>query len=123
MEFFAPTSTGEAPTIGTGAKRTTRSAYDLLYRLVSETSPNGVITAYQYDNVGNRTAKIEAAGTASARRTETRYDATNRVSDMHSTLWASSRTRCATPPANVTQVPGGFRNHRGAQYRLCARRQ
>jgi YD repeat-containing protein len=60
------------------AGRTTTFAYDAANRLIRQTDPQGVVTAYQYDAKGNRVAQTEAAGTADARTTTYQYDAANR---------------------------------------------
>ncbi|WP_346837593.1 DUF6531 domain-containing protein [Microbulbifer sp. SAOS-129_SWC] len=62
--------------------RTTRYDYDAINQLVSETSALDVVTAYEYDERGNRTAVIEAQGTPDERSTLYSYDTANRVTDI-----------------------------------------
>ncbi|WP_237062868.1 DUF6531 domain-containing protein [Microbulbifer zhoushanensis] len=62
--------------------RTTSYDYDAINQVVSETSALDVVTAYTYDERGNRTAVIEAQGTADERSTLYTYDQANRVTDI-----------------------------------------
>ncbi len=68
---------------------TVKYSYDRLGRLLTETLPllvqdtsgtrRDVVNEYQYDSRGNRIVSIEAKGLAEERRTEMRYDGTDRL--------------------------------------------
>lgn len=66
--------------------RVTQYEYDQVYRLIDETSPLGVVTHYEYDARGNRTAVIDAFGTSDARRSDFTFDAANRLTDIRDAL-------------------------------------
>ncbi|MFY0675645.1 MAG: RHS repeat protein, partial [Neptuniibacter sp.] len=71
---------GQLPVPQVGdAGRTETMTYDAVNRLVRETSPLGVHRDYQYDDRGNRTAMIDAAGSADARTTQYAYDKADRL--------------------------------------------
>ena len=76
-----PTATDGAPITASGPSRITKASYDANGRLSTETDAVGVVTRYEYDGVGNMTAKVEADGTAKSRRSEIAYDAADRAID------------------------------------------
>ncbi|WP_137940419.1 RHS repeat domain-containing protein, partial [Chitinivorax sp. B] len=57
----------------------TRYEYDLNGQVTAEVNGVGDRTEYRYDGLGNRTAKIQAAGTALARTTTYQYDNAGRL--------------------------------------------
>jgi YD repeat-containing protein len=66
-------------TLASAQDQLTTSAYDALNRLVSETKPDGTVTTYEYDQVGNLTRKVKAANTADVRTPSARYDRQGRL--------------------------------------------
>lgn len=54
--------------------RTSIAVYDALNRVFQETNPEGVITQYAYDNVGNLIRADKAFGTVDVRIAQARYD-------------------------------------------------
>jgi len=87
-----PTAGGGVPSTGAGTSRITTFAFDAANRLIETKSPLGTVTRYEYDRVGNRTARIEAFGTALQRRSEVRYDANDRVVETMDALGVVKRT-------------------------------
>src|SRR6266540_4002390 len=83
---------GSRPTPVTGdAGRTTSFVYDANNRLTRQSSALGISTDYTYDARGNRTAMVEASGTADARTTLYRYDAADRYVETVTALGVTTR--------------------------------
>jgi YD repeat-containing protein len=61
------------------ADRTTSRVYDALNRITQETSPEGTVTSFAYDNVGNLVSTTRAAGTTEVRAIVARYDLQGRL--------------------------------------------
>lgn len=68
------------------AGRTNTFVYDAVNRLITQTNALGVVTKHEYDDRGNRTALVEAVGTAEQRRTEFTFDAADRLIDTTDAL-------------------------------------
>jgi len=62
--------------------RITTYTYDANNRLATETSPSGLVTSYEYDAAGNKSAMVVGVGTSAPRRTEYSYDAKNRLVEV-----------------------------------------
>lgn len=60
-------------------QQTVRFTYDLLNRLLSETSPLGIETRHAYNAVGQVASTREAVGTPGERQSQYRYDAAGRL--------------------------------------------
>ncbi|WP_218943453.1 hypothetical protein [Exilibacterium tricleocarpae] len=71
--------------------RTERSTYDNAYREVERESALGVLTRFEYDARGNRTAIVEAAASVDQRRTEFAYDRGNRLISTSDALGTMTR--------------------------------
>lgn len=54
--------------------RTDLTAYDALNRVIQQTNPEGVVTQYTYDSVGNLVRTDKAFGTSDVRVVQARYD-------------------------------------------------
>lgn len=61
------------------ADRGTVRTYDALNRVTQETNPEGVVTQYTYDVVGNLTSTLRAVGTTELRTLLARYDLQGRL--------------------------------------------
>lgn len=61
------------------ADQATSRRYDALDRLTQETSPQGVVTQYGYDSVGNLVSTSAAVGTSEVRTVLARYDLQGRL--------------------------------------------
>jgi YD repeat-containing protein len=57
----------------------TSYAYDALNQLVSQTAPDGTVSQFTYDNVGNLISSVKAAGTAEVRTINARFDRQGRL--------------------------------------------
>jgi YD repeat-containing protein len=73
----------------TAADRSTARSYDKLNRPTQETSPEGVVTQYAYDAVGNLSSTSRAVGTTEVRTLLARYDLQGRLTGELSALGAS----------------------------------
>lgn len=70
VENVRPTT----PPVPNPEDRTATVVYDALNRVSQETNPEGVVTQYTYDTVGNLTRSERAFGTAEVRIVQARYD-------------------------------------------------
>lgn len=79
-ESYSPPGTGMPPQPLPGdSGRITTQSYDAVNRLISQISPLGIETRFDYDAKGNRLAQIDAAGLAEERTTSYVYDAADRL--------------------------------------------
>ncbi|MEO1529411.1 MAG: hypothetical protein AAFX06_28655, partial [Planctomycetota bacterium] len=82
----------------TTGPQVTEYTYNLFNEVATKIDAVGDMTRYEYDNAGNRTAVIIAAGTADAFRSEMTYDDRNRV---------ETETVGAAEPRRFTYFPEG----------------
>ena len=66
------------------------ATYDANNRVVTETDAVGRVTSYEYDGLGNQTAKIEGSG-GTQRRTAFTYDLDNRITEIRDATGAVTR--------------------------------
>lgn len=79
------------------ADKTSTATYDALNRLTQQTNPEGTVTQYSYDSVGNLVKTVQAASTVEARSLETRYDVQGRLVGELSAQGAALLTGSQTP--------------------------
>jgi YD repeat-containing protein len=68
-------------TFSAGSDQVTNNSYSALRQVLSQTDPDGTITRYTYDKMGNVVEVRRALGAADERATQARYDALGRVTE------------------------------------------
>jgi RHS repeat-associated protein len=73
--------------------------YDAEGQLVSTTDPRGIVTSFEYDGQGRRTAVVEAVGTPVQARTETLYDDQGNVVEVRTPRYFAPGSGTGADPA------------------------